>query len=154
MPSDSSVTCDDCFFRRNLLCALRLPGALPHLPPRDARRARTTASGAPRSTAEHRGGVGYPPRMNVPGSDSRRPEQTLYLVVGLIAIGVLYAVGFIIENSKHVTVDFVLFSTGTSLIVVILFTLILGLARRRRTHVPVPARASPRAAHLDRQGAL
>ena len=66
--------------------------------------------------------------MNVPGSDSRRPEQTLYLVVGLIAIGVLYAVGFIIENSKHVTVDFVLFSTGTSLIVVILFTLILGLA--------------------------
>ena len=41
-------------------------------------------------------------------------------------MGVLYAVGFIIENSKHVTVDFVLFSTGTSLIVVILFTLILG----------------------------
>ena len=66
--------------------------------------------------------------MNVPGSENRRPEQTLYLVVGLIAIGVLYAIGFIIENSKHVTVDFVLFSTGTSLIVVILFTLILGLA--------------------------
>jgi uncharacterized integral membrane protein len=66
--------------------------------------------------------------MKVPGSDNRRPEQTLYLVVGLIAVGVLYAVGFIIENSKHVTVDFVLFSTGTSLIVVILFTLILGLA--------------------------
>jgi uncharacterized integral membrane protein len=66
--------------------------------------------------------------MNVPGSENRRPEQTLYLVVGLIAVGVLYAVGFIIENSKHVTVDFVLFSTGTSLIVVILFTLILGLA--------------------------
>lgn len=65
--------------------------------------------------------------MHVPGSEKRRPEQTLYLVVGLIAIGVLYAVGFIIENSKHVTVDFVLFSTGTSLIVVILFTLILGL---------------------------
>jgi uncharacterized integral membrane protein len=65
--------------------------------------------------------------MKVPGSENRRPEQTLYLVVGLIAIGVLYAVGFIIENSKHVTVDFVLFSTGTSLIVVILFTLILGL---------------------------
>jgi uncharacterized integral membrane protein len=66
--------------------------------------------------------------MKVPGSDDRRPEQTLYLVVGLIAIGVLYAVGFIIVNSKHVTVDFVLFSTGTSLIVVILFTLLLGLA--------------------------
>jgi uncharacterized integral membrane protein len=66
--------------------------------------------------------------MKVPGSDNRRPEQTLYLVVGLIAVGVLYAIGFIIENSKHVTVDFVLFSTGTSLIVVILFTLILGLA--------------------------
>jgi uncharacterized integral membrane protein len=65
--------------------------------------------------------------MKVPGADNRRPEQTLYLVVGLIAIGVLYAVGFIIENSKHTTVDFVLFSTGTSLIVVILFTLILGL---------------------------
>jgi uncharacterized integral membrane protein len=65
--------------------------------------------------------------MNVPGGEKRRPEQTLYLVVGLIAVGVLYAVGFIIENSKHVTVDFVLFSTGTSLIVVILFTLLLGL---------------------------
>jgi uncharacterized integral membrane protein len=65
--------------------------------------------------------------MKVPGAENRRPEQTLYLVVGLIAVGVLYAVGFIIENSKHVTVDFVLFSTGTSLIVVILFTLILGL---------------------------
>jgi uncharacterized integral membrane protein len=66
--------------------------------------------------------------MKVPGSDDRRPEQTLYLVVGLIAIGVLYAVGFIIVNSKRVTVDFVLFSTSTSLIVVILFTLLLGLA--------------------------
>jgi uncharacterized integral membrane protein len=66
--------------------------------------------------------------MKVPGAEKRRPEQTLYLVVGLIAIGVLYLVGFIIENSKHVTVDFVLFSTGTSLIVVILFTMILGLA--------------------------
>lgn len=65
--------------------------------------------------------------MKVPGAEHRRPEQTLYLVVGLIAICVLYAIGFIIENSKHVTVDFVLFSTGTSLIVVILFTLILGL---------------------------
>ncbi|MEO9175074.1 MAG: hypothetical protein ABI317_06120 [Gaiellales bacterium] len=51
--------------------------------------------------------------MKVPGAEKRRPEQTLYLVVGLIAVGVLYAVGFIIENSKHVTVDFVLFSTGT-----------------------------------------
>jgi uncharacterized integral membrane protein len=66
--------------------------------------------------------------MKVPGGDSRRPEQTLYLVVGLISVGVLYALGFIIENSKHVTVDFVLFSTGTSLIVVILFTLLLGIA--------------------------
>jgi uncharacterized integral membrane protein len=66
--------------------------------------------------------------MKVPGAEKRRPEQTLYLVVGLIAVGVLYALGFIIENSKHVTVDFVLFSTGTSLIVVILFTLFLGIA--------------------------
>ena len=66
--------------------------------------------------------------MKVPGGDNRRPEQTLYLVVGLISVGVLYALGFIIENSKHVTVDFVLFSTGTSLIVVILFTLLLGIA--------------------------
>jgi uncharacterized integral membrane protein len=65
--------------------------------------------------------------MKVPGAETRRPEQTLYLVVGLIALGVLYLVGFVIVNSSHVTVDFVLFSTGTSLIVVILFTLILGL---------------------------
>jgi hypothetical protein len=29
LPSDSPVTCDDCFFRRNLLCALRLPEPCP-----------------------------------------------------------------------------------------------------------------------------
>jgi uncharacterized integral membrane protein len=94
--------------------------------------------------------------MKVPGGDNRRPEQTLYLVVGLVSIGVLYALGFIIENSKHVTVDFVLFSTNTSLIVVILFTLILGIAggigltflflraRTRALRVPTePAASAP-----------
>ena len=57
MPPDSRhVTCDDCFFRRELLCALRLPRALSDVPPRDARRARPRRPQArlvaPRSTVE------------------------------------------------------------------------------------------------------
>jgi len=48
-------------------------------------------------------------------------------VVGLVLI-VAYIAGFVAENHKRVTVHFVLFSTETSVIWVILLTLAIGLA--------------------------
>ena len=54
-PSDARVTCDDCFFRRNLLCALRLPEPCPTFR-RDSRaglvRPPQARLVAPRSTVE------------------------------------------------------------------------------------------------------
>ena len=40
------------------------------------------------------------------------PDQGLYGVVGVLAVAALYVIGFVIKNSKHVSVDFVLFSAG------------------------------------------
>jgi uncharacterized integral membrane protein len=69
------------------------------------------------------------------------PDQGLYGVVGVLAIAALYVIGFVIKNSKHVSVDFVLFSAGvpliTLMVVMLLFGALLGvaltlvLARRR-----------------------
>ena len=54
-------------------------------------------------------------------------QPRLWLAVGgLVLIGA-YIVAFIAENNKHVTVHFVLFSTNTSVIWVILLTLVIGL---------------------------
>ena len=69
------------------------------------------------------------------------PDQGLYGVIGLLAVAALYVIGFVIKNSKNVSVDFVLFSAGvpliTLMVVMILFGALLGvaltlvLARRR-----------------------
>jgi uncharacterized integral membrane protein len=69
------------------------------------------------------------------------PDQGLYGVVGVLAVVALYVIGFVIKNSKNVSVDFVLFSTGvpliTLMVVMLLFGALLGvaltlvLARRR-----------------------
>ena len=69
------------------------------------------------------------------------PDQGLYGVVGVLAVAALYVIGFVIKNSKHVSVDFVLFSAGvpliTLMVVMLLFGALLGvvltllLARRR-----------------------
>ena len=69
------------------------------------------------------------------------PDQGLYGVIGALAIAALYVIGFVIKNSKKVSVDFVLFSTGvpliTLMVVMLLFGALLGvaltlvLARRR-----------------------
>ena len=55
------------------------------------------------------------------------PEQGVYVVVGVLAVVVLFLVGFIVKNDRPARVDFVLFSTATSLIWVILISLLLGL---------------------------
>jgi uncharacterized integral membrane protein len=69
------------------------------------------------------------------------PDQGLYGVIGVMAVAALYVIGFVIKNSKHVSVDFVLFSAGvpliTLMVVMLLFGALLGvfltlvLARRR-----------------------
>jgi uncharacterized integral membrane protein len=71
------------------------------------------------------------------------PDQGLYGVVGVLAVAALYVIGFVIKNSKSVSVDFVLFSAGvpliTLMVVMLLFGALLGvfltllLARRRAT---------------------
>jgi uncharacterized integral membrane protein len=69
------------------------------------------------------------------------PDQGLYGVIGVLAVAALYVIGFVIKNSKNVSVDFVLFSAGvpliTLMVVMLLFGALLGvfltlvLARRR-----------------------
>jgi uncharacterized integral membrane protein len=69
------------------------------------------------------------------------PDQGLYGVIGVLAVVALYVIGFVIKNSKNVSVDFVLFSAGvpliTLMVVMVLFGALLGvaltlvLARRR-----------------------
>jgi uncharacterized integral membrane protein len=86
------------------------------------------------------------------------PDQGLYGVIGVLAVVALYVIGFVIKNSKNVSVDFVLFSAGvpliTLMVVMVLFGALLGvaltlvLARRRApsaaSHGAVPASpASP-----------
>ncbi len=79
------------------------------------------------------------------------PDQGLYGVIGVLAVAALYVIGFVIKNSKNVSVDFVLFSAGvpliTLMVVMLLFGALLGvfltlvLARRRAT--PAGTTASP-----------
>ena len=69
------------------------------------------------------------------------PDQGLYGVLGVLAVAALYVIGFVIKNSKDVSVDFVLFSASvpliTLMVVMLLFGALLGvfltlvLARRR-----------------------
>jgi uncharacterized integral membrane protein len=70
------------------------------------------------------------------------PDQGLYGVIGVLAVVALYVTGFVIKNSKNVSVDFVLFSAGvpliTLMVVMVLFGALLGVAltlvlARRRT---------------------
>jgi uncharacterized integral membrane protein len=75
------------------------------------------------------------------------PDQGLYGLIGVLAIAALYVIGFVIKNSKNVSVDFVIFSAGvpliTLMVVMLLFGAVLGaaltlaLARRRDPKVRV-----------------
>jgi uncharacterized integral membrane protein len=84
------------------------------------------------------------------------PDQGLYGVIGVLAVAALYVIGFVIKNSKNVSVDFVLFSAGvpliTLMVVMLLFGALLGvaltlvLARRRApktSAVPPPGTPPP-----------
>ena len=88
------------------------------------------------------------------------PDQGLYGVIGVLAVVALYVIGFVIKNSKKVSVDFVLFSAGvpliTLMVVMLLFGALLGVALtlvlarrrtpigRRRTAPPARRRRSSR----------
>ena len=81
------------------------------------------------------------------------PDQGLYAVIGVLAIAALYVIGFVIKNSKNVSVDFVLFSAGvpliTLMVVMLLFGAVLGaaltlaLARRRSPSARAAAPVTP-----------
>ena len=80
------------------------------------------------------------------------PDQGLYGVIGVLAVAALYVIGFVIKNSKNVSVDFVLFSAGvpliTLMVVMLLFGAVLGAAltlalARRRTAPRVRASTVP-----------
>ena len=77
------------------------------------------------------------------------PDQGLYGVIGALALAALYVIGFVIKNSKKVSVDFVLFSAGvpliTLMVVMLLFGALLGVAVEV-THgdsIPVAAVVQP-----------
>jgi uncharacterized integral membrane protein len=86
-----------------------------------------------------------------------RPEQGIYVIVGVLAIVVLFLVGFVVKNDRSVRVDFVVVSAGSSLIWVILISLFLGIlvgilvatlsplgrSRRVRTSAPGPGARTP-----------
>ena len=55
-------------------------------------------------------------------------QPRLWAVVLGLALIVGYIVAFVAENNKHVTVHFVLFTTHTSVIWLILLSLAIGLA--------------------------
>ncbi len=90
--------------------------------------------------------------MKLPSRLEGRPEQSIYVIVGVLAVVVLFLVGFVVKNDRSVRVDFVVFSAGSSLIWVILISLVLGVVvgvllatlsplgkgRRRATSTPGP----------------
>lgn len=54
-------------------------------------------------------------------------QSRLWIQLGALLLGVAYVVGFVVANSDETKVSFVLFTTTTSLIWVILLSLVIGL---------------------------
>jgi uncharacterized integral membrane protein len=73
-------------------------------------------------------------------------QGKLYVRLILLAVVVAYAIAFVLENNKHISVHFVFTTTSVSLVWLILLSLALGLVggmllaqldrRRRRRHTP------------------
>lgn len=62
-----------------------------------------------------------------PGLPTGEYPTRLWIQLGLLLLAVAYVVGFVVANADETKVSFVLFSTTTSLIWVILLSLVLGL---------------------------
>lgn len=54
-------------------------------------------------------------------------QSRLWIQLGALLLGIAYVIGFVVANSDETKVSFVLFSTTTSLIWVILLSLVIGL---------------------------
>ena len=80
------------------------------------------------------------------------PDQGLYGVIGVLAVAALYVIGFVIKNSKNVSVDFVLFSAGVPLITLMVVMLLLRRAARSGADARAGAarRTAPRCTALPR----
>jgi len=79
------------------------------------------------------------PRLDPEARETFQPR--LWLILGGLALIAIYIVAFIAENNNRVTLHFVLFTTHTSVIWLMLFSLAIGvvvglllsqLERRRR----------------------
>lgn len=62
-----------------------------------------------------------------PGLPPDEYQTKLWIQLGLLLLAVAYVVGFVVANADKTKVSFVLFSTTTSLIWVILLSLVIGL---------------------------
>lgn len=62
-----------------------------------------------------------------PGLPPDEYQTKLWIQLGLLLLAVAYVVGFVVANADETNVSFVLFSTTTSLIWVILLSLVIGL---------------------------
>lgn len=62
-----------------------------------------------------------------PGLPPDEYQTKLWIQLGLLLLAVAYVVGFVVANADETKVSFVLFSTTTSLIWVILLSLVIGL---------------------------
>ena len=123
MTRPNAPTCDDCYFRRNGLCAMA-----PERPCPTFRAAARTLQRSPESrlvtegSEEQQGGL-------LDRLDDERETFQLRLWSRIAGIGLVgaYAIAFIVLNTRHVKVSFVLTSTRVSVIWVILLSLAIGV---------------------------
>jgi uncharacterized integral membrane protein len=92
--------------------------------------------------------------VKLPESLTRdRPEQSVYVMLGVIALIVLYIVGFIVQNAdERATVSFVLFSARTSVIWVMLICFVLGVVAGVALNRVGPLARARRARHQASPG--
>jgi uncharacterized integral membrane protein len=79
----------------------------------------------------------------------KRSERGVYALIAVIALIVIYLIAFVLKNTTHVKVSFVVASTTASLIWVlltcILLGIVLGLAASRLGHVRPSRRSAAKA---------
>jgi len=83
--------------------------------------------------------------MRLPKRLEGKSEQELYIYLGVIAVAILFVIGFVVKNSHGVDISFVLFSTSVSLIWVMLVPMAVGVAAGFALHaLAIRARTRPR----------
>lgn len=81
--------------------------------------------------------------MSEPTTPAPKPDRKPYVLLVVFAAALIYLLAFALLNTQHVDVSFVVYSTTTSLIWLMLASVLLGLIlgvvgtlwlRRRRAH--------------------